>query len=398
MYQNENFLELFLQPLTALVFGKTKTLETSGVTYSYYPLPLPSTVAGMIRSVILEHICTNSSDKKKCFNNHKDLLGDYGKYTGMKWVLIGPYLARLIESEVRVYYPQPIDTVIIERRNQSKDKGPEFSVVQMGYDEELLRTLMKRFMDAHKHVYKDDLLPILVDKKKKSEQGGGYVISAQLMKRYLDKNYRKLQGVTPNSGDVVTLSDIVKKKEDIGITLDKQKQVAIGATLGGMMYRVERLHYKTDEGWGIYVAIYSENTSIVEEIKNIFSKNEIIAKLGGEGGIVKVSIVDDSNLIEKDPKYTQTNKRSRLILTTPAIMNDQYVIPSQIAQKLYGVFTEELITGWSLIKDTPRKTLIGVKSGSIFIINPKSTISIFSRDYVFPEYRKLFGSALIGEV
>ena len=118
MTESKNFLELFLQPLTPLVFGRTRTLETSGITYSYYPLPPPSTVAGMIRSVILEYFCEDSSkDLLKCFKDHKNVLGNYGEYTGMGWVLVGPYLARLVGSEVKVYYPQPIDTVIIERKD-----------------------------------------------------------------------------------------------------------------------------------------------------------------------------------------------------------------------------------------------------------------------------------------
>lgn len=381
-------------PLTPLVFRKPNPFGYGGYAPSRYPLPLPSTISGMIRTAILEYLSKEKSFRMSDWDNFTRFLGDKDNYSDMDWVLIGPYIIEMKTNTV--YYSSPLDLINV---------GGTVHIIKTSNLLQKIKALRRMLYDSFDDnyftpipiAYLPDFVKILREGKGEKIRGirGRYFLRTDIMAKYLD-NSPSLDNIelTEDNG-FIELSTVAKKKSTPGVALDAMKKnVRFGLTeegyLKGLYYIVEKIWY--DKDWAIFFAIYTGSEEVGEVINNAI-ENQIL-RLGGEGGLVNIRKCDDTKILEEESKYVRSSGKLKLVLTSSAVMRGNSVFPT--VKGLCGfMIVEDIISGWKIHINRRRRTIYGAGYGSVFYFE-NAEIDVLGRDYVEKEYSNIFGSALLG--
>lgn len=390
-------IKFLVEPQTPLVFSMPQSISLGGYARTRYPLPLPSTISGMIRTAIFEYILNSKNlsekDLKEKWEEYEYLLGDKESYTGMNWTLIGPYIA-VEDADITVYYPVPIDLFLISEHKGLYFENEKLFVFKVNWD--ALSGFRKMLIDCGDDTY-FTISPAVLGEDIRVDYSKGE--SKKLLSRFIHiqgmRNY--LEGKIDNEDYEEVTHDFgyfAKKTEVVGVFLDPEKktvkfEASSSGVLKGLYYTVEKIWYR--KSTYIVFGIRTEDDDTARVIETALDNR--ILRLGGEGGLVFVRKEDNIKLLEEENKYIEDSGKIKLILTSPAVMRGGYVYPKMKGLVGYAV-SDEMYSGWRLIDNKSRPTIICAGSGSVFYFED-TPINVFERGYVRSEYSKIFGSALI---
>ena len=416
-------LGFILKPLTPLLFRKPIPFRLGGYAPTF-PLPSPSTIAGMIRSAILDYLAdTRNMDVSQAFENRKDLLGEPSIYSEMSWTLIGPYLGKITDDSVEVYYPAPVDLLKMKdtykpcyEYKKERELIPLYIIdVKKMYKELPLNELLRVGDENKSRKSYYSFLPLTFISGVEYESMLGKFVSKRVFERYLNNDVREIEGeefIKEIKFEAYDGEDIIGSKTKYnpimirvysGIMLRKDtKTLDLRLSEGkikGMYYQFERVHL--DKDWGFVFGIVTEDSDVAEDIKKALDGK--ILRLGGKGGLVECREIEIKLLEFENPKYISPNGRDgfKLILTAPAVLKGNVgSYPEEYSDILFGyASTKRIIGGWDYYYERPKPIHIGVNAGSVYYFDKPADFDVFlNRKYVEDEFKNVFGSALIGDL
>ncbi len=384
-----------LRPLTPLLLRSFKPFEIGGRAESLR-FPSPSTLVGMIRSIIWESQGKNFDPQllanEKNFTGVVASDGVYYSTYNFKWRLIGPYLYRTSDPNKGVYYPAPLDIFVIENRNE---------IIMP--DKWSMNELNRLFGTIGVPMFRMDQHKLQISMEGKIKRLIGSFIHMDDLKRIINTEYN---GSSMQNVRVCELDKIVKGVEEAHVAIDHTKKIVqIDERGKGHYFTVRRLIL--EDGWVFVFGIISLDKSIDRLFDHLDGK---IARFGGEGGRVLIREEENIKLIEHDyiDKLDDTvPSRLRLILTNPAVFLDSHGLDSPYPQtpnasKLrYFAIKSTLVGGWDYVRNLPKPLHRGVDMSSVYCYELESKELTYrdlmaERKHIPDEFRGAYGSVLVG--
>ncbi len=389
-----------LEPLKPLLFRKPTPFEI-GESAESYRLPPVSTIAGMVRTALWEvrnkTFSPDSLVNESSFTGVVERGGEFYSTYNFKWKLFGPYLLR----NNKVFYPVPLDTFKV------KDK-----VVSACPDS---MESLKQLFNLEKGGFTVDLIKYAREVSKgEVEPLGGKFISANSFKNFLTG--ASDQEIKMNQLELVSLPNVISPVDEAHIKLSKEMKTLEISGGKGFFYRTVKIMLR--EGWRIVFGVYVPDN----EINSYFdSLNGQVARLGGEGGLVKVREERNVKLLEEElEKDSSIEGRFKLILTGTTVFYDGredqwYPLIwdrngkqcMELGKVKYYSLSHTLIGGWDYVRGKPKEMHYGVDAGSVYYyskLNQNLASSekltygdvVFERRLIHPDLRGIYGSALVG--
>ena len=394
-----------LHPLTPLMFRTPKPFDLGESAESLY-LPQPGTIVGMIRSAIWEAL-NKSFDphelsKKPEFTGVYLIDGEFKTTYNFKWRLVGPYLYKYKGNDKGVYYPLPLDVFVVEQASNTCKRKRIFDLVIP--HEKSMRELSDLFgiMGSPMPATQKYLRELLTKKIKRMPN---VFIHIDDMKRLLNIAYEERSEDHPIIKEVriKQVRDIFRRYEEPHVKLDRQKKTV-------EMYEGKGLYFTTrrvilNEDWRIIFGL----VSLEDELENYFDKlNNRIARLGGEGGLVRIQ--EEKNIRFIEYQYFQNldqevDKRLKLVIASPTPLindsGDDTWYPPKLGVPRYYAIRQTLVGGWDYCKQMPKPLHRGIGDGSVYCYELKNRFTyrdlILDRIHVPEEFRGAYGSVLIGK-
>jgi len=382
-----------LKPLTPLLFRTPKPFDLGERADSLY-YPPPSTIVGMVRSIIceLKNISFDavSLSKYSGFTGVYNLQNEFHSTYNFKWRLIGPYL---LDGGNNVYYPLPMDVFVSESdqnidvimpHRESMDELKYLSgldggaIVDVITHENLLRNFLSRKIKRYSNmfIHIDDMQRILCSK-------------------YDGKKITNLR--------IIAINDIFINIEEPHIKLDRDYKTVEIREGKGLYFTTTKVMLR--DKWSFIFGIVALKEEINEYFEHLDGK---IAKFGGEGGLVEVQEVTgkvkfiENNYLKNLDQELPSNLR--IILTSPALFEEggKYLwYPPNLGTPKFYTIQETLVGGWDYLKNTPKPLCVGVNKGSVYCYELKKTLKfrqlITDRIHVPDNFKGAYGSLLIGE-
>lgn len=393
-------LTIRIKPLTPLVFKTMRPFLIGGYATTNI-MPMPSTIAGMLKTALMEELGFNNAEE--AFKERKDLFGTINNPNEHEWILIGPYFHN---SSINItYYPKPMDLLYCGESNAYLvariDLAKELSRVEYGDENRL--GLCTFYVDN------DELIEL---------ESVGALVSHEIILKYLSDNSSK-SGYKIKAREISSIPEILstediyekilRKKAMAGIDLDKKTKQVVYRGGKGHFYSVEKLYFSNQ--WGFLIGIIPLRDNLIDDFQKLDGK---IVRLGGEGGLVRLVVRVGKNsypLVERNLRLDETydeNTVLKLIVTSPTpIMEDTsgdtYDVPLIKDLKVIGFHIRRtMIGGWDYLRNLPKETHYAVAPGSIYYIKPKQKINsldiIVNRSFVNKRYKSIFGSCLLSKV
>jgi len=381
-----------MEPLTPLMFRIPKPFGYGERAESLL-YPQPSTLVGMIRSIVWESL-------NKSFDA-QTLLGD-SKFTGViktdkgqiestydfDWRLIGPYLQKIKGKDKGVYYPLPLDVFVHDEDDARKiiipDKNSMNIVSELfGKGEPIVRIINQRN-------YLEEFL------KERIKKPIGFIHQND-MEKLLNHEY---DGSQIDEARIYYLNEIIQTVDEPHLAIDKEKKTVLIREGKGFYFITRKI--RLNKEWRFIFGVISLDTSIEKYFNNLDNK---ISRFGGESGYVKIKEENIQLIEHKQIKKwnEEVPKMLRLVLTSPAVFikdNKDTWYPTCLKEPEYHTIRITSIGGWDYLTQSPKPLHRGVDMGSVYcyknIQEFKYGDLIIIRKHIAIEFQGAFGSTLIG--
>lgn len=327
-------IALVLEPLDTLFFRDARPFGAA--MRGRGGLPLPQTLAGALRTSMLEQVGVDVERLSQLIRDGRSL-GEATQACGCAWlaevVVRGPFLARVENGASEVLLPAP--ATLQRPRDGSRE------------------LVMLRPLETAPPGWGPPcagLLPVWARTRTRLEPARGY-LSSGAWKRMVAED------VTPAADDVVSPDDLYGFVERTGIGIDPER----ASVQQGAIYATSQLVLKPG------VSFYAELTLPAGAPGTLFAK-ELTVAFGGEGRRV-VARRGRSLLPAAEPR--EGTKGAWLMLTTPTLVDSAFGIPRALeALKLAALVHagSEPVSGWDLARRGPKPTRFTVGAGSVYFV------------------------------
>ncbi|OQW66530.1 MAG: type III-B CRISPR module-associated protein Cmr3 [Proteobacteria bacterium ST_bin11] len=347
----------FLQPLDVLYLRGNRLFGDSSATGEAIMPPWPSMAAGAIRSQILASLDVDSGQ----FAQGKALItGALAQSLGtpdqpgdfrVSHFLLAKYQASLGATptsrpteQVEVYLPLPADVVVLA---DNSNKQPHY----------LQPHPLPAAIQTSAHCPQ---IPVLRTAKQAKPEAGLWLNSAGIQ--------AWLNSQAIDASHLVESKSLWKIDSRLGIALDAQGRT----TDDGQLYTVETVALAEDIGFLTGIA----------GAENLLPANGVL-RLGGDGrGAQHSQIVWQPP--QPDWELIAQTKRFRLLLTTPGLFEQGWLLPGMTAENggylwktpdisahlvTASTARAETISGWDIASNQPKPALKAVSSGSVYWFN-----------------------------
>jgi len=345
MHNQSVTLRLSIRPIDTLFFRDARPFGPAGKANS--GLPSPQTLAGAIRTLLLEAHGVNLEK----FGERVNMTGSFdqtlqeigGDVSALSQVQItGPWLCRnrkiLVPLPSNLKSTKPFPSPLTRENSFTKD-----DIVRL----DPLRT------PPHGWKPKETgLLPLWYHGRKSLKSLTNCYLTPSGMQAYLE-------GGKPEMEDIVSADTLYAIDRRVGIGIEGELNTASE----GLIYSAGMLSLK--EGV-TFCAEVRGNSSIIEPLK----QSNLLMKFGGEGRYVEVSRHSDKNW---PSMFAQGGDGCLLVLTTPAWF-DGWKPPNLpcIAAAVPGF---DGISGWDLASRSPKPNRFMVQSGSVYFLPSNENLS-----------------------
>ena len=297
------------------------------------PLPLPGTLYGAIRSLILSR-----RDFERFLNGggYNDI-GAPEKKGSLKFKVFTLFKDK--QRGLEPYFPVPAN--LLGKYEENKKEGKKLIAVKKPFPMGLERVLVSNSGEVSEFFYLNE---------DGFEQIGDYFLSVDGLKKYLKGN-----DLFPS--DFVKKSEFFVEEPKVGIARERDTK----ATQEGKLYRVNHHRYMDGTGFVAWIEGTDEN------LKGIFT-------LGGERRTAEIKEIENP-FGELEAQYD--GKRFLVYLATPAIFNEDWK-PSAVVRELEenGVKLKlitaaipgyRIISGWDIQKKAPKTLYKAAPEGSVYV-------------------------------
>lgn len=325
----------FIKPVDVLYLRGNKLFGDPGSFSESLVPPWPSVAAGAIRSRMLVDDKVNLNAFAKGKIDHPELgnVESPGSF-----VLTGFYLAKNQANQLEILMPLPADLVINETAEQ-----------------ELIldRLVPTKIHNGLLTSYPLSLMPVLAQAKTRSKAVTGYWLNQAGWETYLAGN-------TPSNQHLVASSELWALDARVGIGMNP----ATGSVEEGKLFSAQAVAFK-------------EGVGFVATVKGAIPPKEGLLRFGGDGRAASIKV---ANLQITEPKYSIISKAKRcaLILTSPALFPDGWLLPGLDKEQNFkakgisarlvaaAITRPEIISGWDLAKQQPKPAQKVVPAGSVY--------------------------------
>lgn len=324
---NSDTLSLQLSPVDSLFFRDARPFEAASRAAS--GLPMPQTLAGAIRTLLLERHGVDFAQLANQIKAKKSFAGALAEIcpaaaTVADVRLRGPYFT--VSGEVLVRAPANLKqekTGKLVRLNPLKNPPPGWQPEDLG------------------------MLPLWRHDWEPVKAVDGFLRLSGLR--------RFLEGGLPKPDDLVPPDDIYAFEDRTGIGVDEKSNTA----KEGEIYGIRMLVLKRKAG------LYAEVSGPSDALAPL--KDEpLLMRFGGEGRHV---VVRRANRRMDWPQLRPEPDKGRLVLlTTPAWFNGWK--PPDLEPVAAAVGSYQAVSGWDLAKGGPKPNRFMVPAGSVYFLPP----------------------------
>ena len=359
-----NTLTLQIEPLDTLFFrdGKPFSMGDDSWADGIFP-PAPSVIYGAIRSWIL----ANNEELK---NNVKEIIKDKEHYFNQ--IKIENIAYKIGAS---FYFPAPLDLAqnknnIENEKEKEKDDGI-YKLHALSSENKFNNVIhSEKVSEIFKFVNiknKNDKEPENLDVVKNFPEG---LINLTDFSDYMGN--RKMQ-----YHNIYSWKEQLKPEPKIGIGKNNETN----SSDDGQLFRIEQIRpkIKDEEKFKIVVDIH-----LPMELSYLKNTNNNIIKIGGEGKIAALSLINNSLSEKIAPKY-EMSEHFKIYLSTPAIfekgwlpkfiddnlmwINNEFNFEAKLSYTVLG--KSENIGGWDMAENKPKSMLKAIPAGSVYFFKIK---------------------------
>jgi CRISPR-associated protein Cmr3 len=330
---------ILLNPLDVLFFRDGRPFTASERLLS--GLPLPQTLAGAVRTALLQHVGCDFARMKGAVNFTDAVSRSAGGNAA--WIartaIRGPWLARLTASGNEADVLVPIPATL--QQSKSADHSSLHRLTPLGRD---------ALPGWNPCGDQTGLRPLWLHSLEPTEPATGYLTSAGLR--------RFLAGETVPTMDVVQAADLFALDNRTGIAISPDRLAAEESQIYGRGF----LALKEK------VAIYAElvlpedapDASFVDEIRTV--------SIGGEGRHAAIRRLPHSFAW---PQIELSERQKPFVLLTTACPFQAGWKPSMIADQIVAAAVPGAIpfSGWDMVNRCPKPTRFAAQAGSIFFLD-----------------------------
>ena len=326
-------LKLSLHPVDTLFFRSAHPFGPTGQAIS--GLPMPQTLAGAIRTLLLEAHDINLDEFGERVRNtgsFKQALQEIGDHTSALGdvEIAGPWLCK----DGKVLVPVPANL---------KKSSPSDTPARM----DPLRTPPRGWQPIE-----SGLLPLWHYGRESLKSIADSFLTLDGMQVYLE-------GGTPKCKDIIRKDDLYKIDRRVGIGIDG----LLNTAAEGLIYSAGML--SLEQGVSFYAEVRGDKRIIAP-----LNQSGLLMKFGGEGKCVEIS----SNTDTIWPNVTtHDGDGDLLVLTTPAWFNGWK--PPQLSCIAAAVPGFEGVSGWDLASGGPKPNRFMVPAGSVYFLPSNASLS-----------------------
>ncbi|MDQ6962512.1 MAG: type III-B CRISPR module-associated protein Cmr3 [Mariprofundaceae bacterium] len=332
---------LFLEAVDVLYLRGNKLFGAEGDDALAQMPPWPSVAAGAIRSRMLvdAKVCLTDFSKgnaklSKALHQALGTPSDVGDFRVSHFGL-----AKKMGKKLEVLFPLPADLVVLE-----VEKEKTLCVKQLEP-----QSLPKGIMADPK----TSQMPVLRTSKQ-AKAKHGYWLNEKGIIAYLQGKNIEVKRLLP-------VSKLWKIDPRLGIALNKDTATA----QDGQIYTTDAVDLAQDIGF----------LTIVEGADGLLPKDGLL-RFGGDGRAVTVA-ADKTQWPYPNWKEVEKNKRFKLVLRSPAIFPDGWVLPNMKGDRWSCgngsarlvsamVSRPDIISGWDIAKHAPKTAKCVVPTGSVY--------------------------------
>ena len=325
---NTQLLQLALDPVDGLFFRDARPFEPA--THAASGLPMPQTLAGAVRTLLLERHKVNFGQLGKLIKKGAGFASALSQIANGSAAAIadvrinGPYFT--LEDQVLVPMPANLRQ---DKENASLMRLDPLKIPPPGWQPEA-----------------PGMLPLWRYNREGAEAVEGFLKPCGL-RHFLD-------GGLPDPQDLVPTSALYELDSRTGIGIDPQNNSAVE----GSIYGIRMLVLKPKAG------LYAEVSGPANTLAPL--TNKPLMKFGGESKHVVVRILQQG---ADWPSVPSVPSKGRLVLlTTPAHFNGWK--PSCIKPAAAAVGGHQAVSGWDLAKGGPKPNRFMVPAGSTYFLKP----------------------------
>ena len=326
---NTQLLQLALDPVDGLFFRDARPFEPA--THAASSLPMPQTLAGAVRTLLLERHKVDFGQLGKLMKKGADFASALcqianGSAAAVADVRInGPYFT--LDGQVLVPMPTNLRQ---DKENSSLMRLDPLKIPPPGWQPE-----------------DPGMLPLWRYNREGAEAVEGFLKPCGL--RHF------LEGGLPDPQDLVPTSALYELDSRTGIGIDPQSNSAAE----GSIYGIRMLVLKPKAG------LYAEVSGPADALTPLASE-PVLMKFGGESKHVSVRILQQGADWPSVP--SEAGKGRLVLLTTPAHFNGWK--PPCIKPVAAAVGGHQAVSGWDLAKGGPKPNRFMVPAGSTYFLKP----------------------------
>ena len=326
---NTQLLQLALDPVDGLFFRDARPFEPA--THAASGLPMPQTLAGAVRTLLLERHKVDFGQLGKLMKKGADFASALSQIANGSAAAVadvrinGPYFT--LDDQVLVPMPTNLRQ---DKENSSLMRLDPLKIPPPGWQPE-----------------DPGMLPLW----RYNREG------ADAVEGFLKPNGLRcfLEGGLPDPQDLVPTSALYELDSRTGIGIDPQSNSAAE----GSIYGIRMLVLKPKAG------LYAEVSGPADALDPLASE-PVLMKFGGESKHVVVHRLQQG--ADWPPVPSEDGKGRLVLLTTPAHFNGWK--PPCIKPVAAAVGGHQAVSGWDLAKGGPKPNRFMVPAGSTYFLQP----------------------------
>ena len=332
MADGDAHLRLALEPVDSLFFRDARPFEAA--THASSGLPVPQTLAGAVRTLLLERHGVDFGRLGEQMKNGVSFAEALAEF--------GPDAAGVADLKVRGPWFTLCDEVLVP--------APA-SLRQSKKDECLGRFDPLETPPLGWRPQTPGMLPLWRHGREAVEAADGFLKPSGLR--------RFLEGGTPESDELVPHNKIYGFDNRTGIGVDPSRNTAAE----GFIYAVSLLTLKPNTG------LYTEMSGPAAALTPLEAE-PVLMKFGGEGRRVVIRAAERG--ADWPSVQSEAGKGRMVLLTTPAWFNGWK--PPGIEPLAAAVGGYQTVSGWDLAKGGPKPNRFMVPAGSVYFLPPGTQI------------------------
>lgn len=339
MDNQPDLLRLSLHPIDTLFFRDAHPFGPAGQAVSR--LPMPQTLAGAIRSLLLEAHGVNLDQFGENVRSHgsfdqalRELTGSVSKLGEV--TISGPWLCK----DGQILVPVPANLKTLKSSSESRDLEV---IVRL----DPLRTPPPGWQPTE-----PGLLPLWHYGRESLKPIADSFLTPDGMQAYLD-------GGVPKASDIINANKLFAIDYRVGIGIDG----ILNTAARSLIYSAGMLSLK--QGVTFYAEVRGDSITI-----DPLNQPGLVMKFGGEGKCVEVSQYRGASW---PMEAKQDGDGHLLLLTTPAWFNGWK--PPQLPCIAAAVPGYEGISGWNLALGGPKPNRFMVRAGSAYFLSNNENCS-----------------------